>query len=147
MPKEKGPKFVLNKNQIKDELQTLRNSCMEGHDGTWDSSTEEGREGFLAMVDGVNRIAKLLNIKTQRVIMSKCNCPTHYRTRLGKTSSEELITLFVEECFSKAEEINPDNELCWASLVLGWALAKCMSPKEANTFALHVLNHTNLIVE
>jgi hypothetical protein len=48
---------------VKTELQTLYNSCIEGHTGAWDCSTAEGREGFLAMAQGVKKIAKTLKIK------------------------------------------------------------------------------------
>jgi len=44
-------------------LQTLYNSCIEGHTGVWDCSTDEGREGFDAMAQGVKKIAKTLNLK------------------------------------------------------------------------------------
>jgi hypothetical protein len=48
---------------IKKLLVGLRNSCLEGLDGTWDCSTDEGREGFEPMADDCEEIAKLLNIK------------------------------------------------------------------------------------
>jgi hypothetical protein len=41
----------------------LRMSCKEGLVGTWDCSTEEGREGFDAMIDACDDIAKLLGIE------------------------------------------------------------------------------------
>ena len=48
---------------IKEELQTLYNSCIEGSTGDWDCSTDEGREGFIAMAEGVEKIAKTLKLK------------------------------------------------------------------------------------
>jgi len=48
---------------IKEELQTLYNSCIEGQTGVWDCSTDEGREGFIAMAEGVEKIAKTLKLK------------------------------------------------------------------------------------
>lgn len=48
---------------IKKLLVDLRNSCLEGLDGTWDCSTDEGRESFEPMADNCEEIAKLLNIK------------------------------------------------------------------------------------
>ncbi len=49
--------------QVVDNLTNLRMSCQEGLDGTWDCSTEEGREGFEAMIDACDEIAKLLGIE------------------------------------------------------------------------------------
>jgi len=46
---------------IKENLQTLINSCAEGYTGEWDSSGE-GREGFLAMAEVIQRIAQELKI-------------------------------------------------------------------------------------
>ncbi len=53
------------KEKIKSILTTLRNSCKEGEDGTWDCSTDEGREGFNYMVDDCEEIAKLLDIELE----------------------------------------------------------------------------------
>ena len=50
-------------NSIKKLLALLRNSCLEGLDGTWDCSGDEGRESFEPMVSCCEEIAKLLNIK------------------------------------------------------------------------------------
>lgn len=46
-----------------DLLKTVATSCQEGYDGSWDCSTDEGREGFLAMEELVNRALDLLQIK------------------------------------------------------------------------------------
>ena len=47
---------------ISEELETLRNSCLEGLDETWDCSTKEGREGFQPMADSCEKIAAILGI-------------------------------------------------------------------------------------
>ena len=49
--------------QVIDKLTNLRMSYQEGLDGTWDCSTEEGREGFEAMIDACDEIAKHLGIE------------------------------------------------------------------------------------
>jgi hypothetical protein len=49
--------------KITRRLETLRNSCLEGLDGTWDCSTDEGKEGFQAMADSADEIAQMLGIK------------------------------------------------------------------------------------
>lgn len=49
--------------KIKIILTTLRDSCREGEDGTWDCSTDEGKESFLYMSDDCEKIAKLLGIE------------------------------------------------------------------------------------
>lgn len=57
-----------------------------------------------------------------------------------KTHYEEL---FKSECFDRASEIDPNEELhWWDSLVIGWAIGKGLSPKEALEFAsyLHTVN-------
>ena len=58
----------MNKNKLKKELETLRNSCLEGKDGTWDCSTEEGREAFEPMAEACERIAENLGIKLDEYI-------------------------------------------------------------------------------
>ena len=42
---------------VRDSLVALYKSCREGYDGTWDCTTDEGREGFKAMADDVARMA------------------------------------------------------------------------------------------
>ena len=53
------------KKKVKELLTNLRNSCREGEDGTWDCSTDEGRESFIPMSDDCERIAKLLDIELE----------------------------------------------------------------------------------
>jgi hypothetical protein len=50
------------KKQLKERLICLWNSCDEGFDGTWDC-TGEGKDGFIAMEDGIEAIMALLGIK------------------------------------------------------------------------------------
>lgn len=44
-------------------LTALRNSCVEGRDGTWDITTDEGLEGFDFMVWDCEWIATKLGIE------------------------------------------------------------------------------------
>jgi hypothetical protein len=44
---------------IRDALQALRDSCLQGIDGSW----EVNDEGFQAMGEGIERVAKLLGIQ------------------------------------------------------------------------------------
>lgn len=46
-----------------EKLTRLRNSCQQGLDGTWDCSTDEGREGFEPMIDSCEEIAEMLGIE------------------------------------------------------------------------------------
>lgn len=41
-------------------LDTVIRSCEEGKDGTWDTSTDEGKEGFDAMIDLLERVKRKL---------------------------------------------------------------------------------------
>jgi hypothetical protein len=56
---------TLNISRITHLLNRLRDSCLEGLDGTWDCSTEEGREAFQYMSDDCEEIAAFLNIKLE----------------------------------------------------------------------------------
>lgn len=51
------------KEKVKDLLTWVRNSCLEGEDGSWDCSTDEGKEGFIYMAENCEDIAKLLEIE------------------------------------------------------------------------------------
>ena len=59
--------FLLADKEVREKitrrLETLRNSCLEGLDGTWDCSTDEGKDGFQAMANSVDEVARLLSIK------------------------------------------------------------------------------------
>jgi hypothetical protein len=43
-------------------LQALRDSCLQGEDGSWDCSTDEGKEGFQVMAVDCEVIAEELGI-------------------------------------------------------------------------------------
>ena len=49
--------------RIKELLIALRDSCYEGVDGSWDCSTDEGKESFIPMADSCEEIASLLGIE------------------------------------------------------------------------------------
>lgn len=53
------------KQKVKVLLQMLRDSCLQGEDGSWDCSTDEGREGFVPMAEDCEEIAKLLDIELE----------------------------------------------------------------------------------
>jgi hypothetical protein len=48
--------------KVKFLLTIVRNSCMEGLDGTWDCTTDEGKEGFLPMAEDIEKAARELGI-------------------------------------------------------------------------------------
>lgn len=41
-------------------LVSVSSSCQEGYDGSWDCRTDEGREGFLAMQECVDRVIEAI---------------------------------------------------------------------------------------
>lgn len=43
---------------------------------------------------------------------------------------------FKLEVITKQVDIDPDNEYDWFAISVGWALAKGLTPLEANNFAL-----------
>jgi sialic acid synthase SpsE len=45
--------------KVREELQATRDSCLDGIDGSW----EVNEEGFLAMAQGIEEVAKLLGIQ------------------------------------------------------------------------------------
>ena len=58
------------KKEIKEamrDIEIVKKSCEEGIDGTWDCSTEEGRESFNDMVDLLERACTTIN----KIINSK----------------------------------------------------------------------------
>lgn len=61
-----------------DLLQTLYNSCQEGYSGVWDSSTLEGKEGFLDMQEIILYIARDLKID---IDISSANTDTWLKQR------------------------------------------------------------------
>ena len=44
---------------------SLMNSCAEGYTGEWDPSGD-GRDGFMAMYDGLERLAKQFNVDVSK---------------------------------------------------------------------------------
>ena len=50
-------------NEIREQLQCLRDSCLQAIDGSWDIRGFEAEEGFEAMADGAERIASLLGLR------------------------------------------------------------------------------------
>lgn len=46
-------------------LKTLIKSCEEGQSGEWDCSTDEGKEGFGAMIDQLEETIKLIKNKVK----------------------------------------------------------------------------------
>lgn len=47
---------LVGKLEAIDELNTLIKSCEEGRDGDWDCTTDEGKEGFDAMIEGLENV-------------------------------------------------------------------------------------------
>jgi len=45
---------------------------------------------------------------------------------------------------SMRKKLDPDEELCWKSLTVGWALAKGLSCNKAQAFATKIRYHTKL---
>jgi hypothetical protein len=43
--------------EISKEFVALLDSCIEGRDGDWDTTTDEGRKGFVAMYEALQKIA------------------------------------------------------------------------------------------
>ena len=52
--------------------------------------------------------------------------------------------LFKTEVDDKEQEIDPEKELDWYALTVGWAVGKGLTPKEAVDFSLYIRYHTNL---
>lgn len=48
----------MDQKEVQRMFVALINSCAEGRDGTWDCSTEEGRESFLPMEEDARALAK-----------------------------------------------------------------------------------------
>lgn len=59
--------------KVKNLLQALRDSCKEGNDGSWDCSTDEGREGFQIMAVDCEVIAEELGIELAPYEPQDCN--------------------------------------------------------------------------
>lgn len=50
----------IQKARIKSLCQSLKDSCQEGYNEDWDTTTDEGRKGFLDMMDALDEIEKIL---------------------------------------------------------------------------------------
>ncbi len=61
MKKKICEKNKKNKAEIIDLLKTVKESCEEGQDGRWDCSTDEGKEGFDAMAEALDRAIELIH--------------------------------------------------------------------------------------
>lgn len=57
-------------------------------------------------------------------------------------NAQELIEEWATKVYVHHEEIDPDGEHHWGSIVLGWALAKGLTPSQALYFASHVRYRT-----
>lgn len=52
------PKKMYTNEDARKDFIALRDSCSEGLSGEWDCSTEEGRQGFDAMLELLDRLNK-----------------------------------------------------------------------------------------
>lgn len=66
------------------------------------------------------------------------------KAELLKAKLIGLEIQFKTEISDRAVLIDPDQEEDWKSLTLGWAIAKGLTPKQAQDFALHIRYETEL---
>src|ERR1035437_49209 len=52
--------FSIGKTEALALIQTVKKSCKEGENGTWDCSTQEGKKGFLDMINLLDDVMKLI---------------------------------------------------------------------------------------
>jgi len=52
--------------------------------------------------------------------------------------------IFQVEVHDDSNNIDPENELEWYSLTVGWAIGKGIKPKDAHGFASYIRYKTNL---
>ena len=57
------PKKKYTNDDAREDFKALRDSCSEGLSGEWDSSTDEGKEGFEAMLRLIDRLTAHFGIK------------------------------------------------------------------------------------
>ena len=50
---------------LQQSLSLVYTSCIEGYEGTWDASSDEGRDGFLAMRDELTVVANAIGADLQ----------------------------------------------------------------------------------
>jgi hypothetical protein len=55
-----------------------------------------------------------------------------------------LTDLLRKELNDRSKEIDPDNNYDWLSLVIGWAIAKGLSPNEAIEFSTYIRYETEM---
>ncbi len=60
-------KNKLTEDEVKSMFVALINSCQEGLDGTWDCSTEEGRESFEPMYEDARALAKHFGVDISEI--------------------------------------------------------------------------------
>jgi len=63
---------------------------------------------------------------------------------MKESVQRQLLVDFKVEVHDRGEVFDPDNELDWYSVTVGWALAKGVAPEEARDFAAHVRYQTDL---
>jgi hypothetical protein len=51
----------------------------------------------------------------------------------------DLKEVVVKELLSKRAEIDPERDHNWLDIVVGWGIAKGLTPNEANLFACHII--------
>ena len=56
----------------------------------------------------------------------------------------ELLDRDFAEVSSRSNQIDPNNELCWLSLTVGWAIAKGLNTVQAIDYAHHIRYETDL---
>ena len=54
---------------------------------------------------------------------------------IGKDGFDPLIEEFNLQVMSISDEVDPSNRHFWESIALGWALAKGLSPDDAQDFS------------
>ena len=63
---------------------------------------------------------------------------------MKKSKRDRLEKEFKAEVSDRSADIDPDNDLDWHSLTVGWAAAKGVPPKDCYTFATHIRYDTDL---
>ncbi len=59
-------------------------------------------------------------------------------------NQKTALALFKTEVTNRAKEIDPNSEMDWHALTVGWAIAKGMTPDDAHAFATFVRYNTDL---
>ena len=57
---------------------------------------------------------------------------------------DRLVKEFKVEVDDLGDEIDPNYEYHWESLIIGWSLGKGLSPDDANEFASYIRHNTDL---